>query len=120
MPRKFGTSFAYLRDSKKFPVACLAIQTTEGSREAKVQFAVYNPHDLFDRKKAREIATGRLVKHPYTVALPSEDCHLSFIIDQFVASLKTNNKHLPSRLAEAVEVHVPYVPKSLVSAEAAI
>lgn len=107
MPRKFGTSFAYLRDSKRFPVACLAIQTEENSNEAKVQFAVYNPNDKFNRAKAREISLGRLVKHPIVIGLPEPNCHQSIIIDAFVERLKTES-HLPSRLSEAIYTHTPY------------
>lgn len=109
MPRKYGTAFAYLRDLNKFPVACLAIQTEENVPEAKVQFAVYNPHDVFNRKKAREIATGRLAKHPLVITLPEPGVHQSVIIEAFVDMLKKES-HLPSRLKEAIYNHKPFVP----------
>jgi hypothetical protein len=50
--------FMFLRDEKKQPIGCLAIQINEPN--IYYAWSVVNPLDKFDRARARNIATIRL------------------------------------------------------------
>lgn len=101
---KYGTSFVYLRDAKRFPVACLAIHTEENSPTASFGVATHNPHDLFKRSKARGISMGRMLKKPVVVDLPEPNVPHSVVIGAVLNTLQQGS--LPPRLREAVSLAV--------------
>lgn len=55
--------YFFLRDEKRFPIACVASDVV-GLLKKKVAFAysIYNPKDTFDKGLAKEVALGRLEK----------------------------------------------------------
>jgi hypothetical protein len=59
--RQFMKIF-YLRDERKFPVACVASELLDGGKTVRFAVATHNPADRFDRVRAREVAAGRLHK----------------------------------------------------------
>lgn len=51
--------FFYLRDSNKFPVACV-VSTKNVQNQVQFALSIHNPRDVFDRIRAKEIALERL------------------------------------------------------------
>jgi hypothetical protein len=60
----------FLRDPKGTPVGCTAITVNESTGFAFYRMSVLNPADRFNRKLARELATGRLVEGGIPVRIP--------------------------------------------------
>jgi hypothetical protein len=101
----------YLRDPKGQPVGCLAIAPisllvgSNGAFANKVSYhlSVLNPADKFDRKLAREIATGRLLKNPecHTVPVP-ENADMHMVTRSVMADIM-DNKSIPTRAVKAAK-----------------
>lgn len=103
---KFGTSFVYLRDAKRFPVACLALHTTPESVNVHVGVATYNPHDTFNRARARQISAGRMNKKPLIVPMPQGNLSHKAVVDAAIAAIRANAPMLTPRLKDAVESYI--------------
>ncbi len=81
--------FFFVRDEKRFPVACVAYQeavqsdpfdTSEKVNVIHYAFSVHNPADLYDRKRARHIAEQRFLKGKYaTLAVGADKLSFNFI-----------------------------------------
>jgi hypothetical protein len=87
--------FSYMRDSENRPLACVCFESSNGVVNYGVSF--WNPKDKFDKRVAREVAYGRLQKHPgnYTFENTwSFNSLFSFIV---------NNEKVPARLKRAVK-----------------
>lgn len=97
MATKFRIMF--LRDSKNQPVGCVAIGLTRSQKNIKYQVSVLNPIDQFDRSLARQIALGRLVESPFTVALTG-DVDMHQISLAVMRDLKDND-NVPARANRA-------------------
>jgi len=59
--------FMFLRNKKLQPVGCLAISRNDDCSEVFYQYSVLNPSDNFNRKLARDLATGRLANSPIKI-----------------------------------------------------
>lgn len=100
----------YLRDLKGQPVGCLAIAPicSDGQFGHKVSYhlSVLNPTDKFDRKIAREIATGRLDKNPecHTVPVP-ENADMHMITRSVMVDIM-DSKSMPTRAVKAAKLWV--------------
>lgn len=105
-----NTRITYLRDVKGQPVGCLAIGpiTPNGKLGHQVSYnlSVLNPSDKFDRKIAREIATGRLGKNPecHTVPVP-ENADMHMITRSVMVDI-IDSKSMPTRAIKAAKLWV--------------
>lgn len=68
------TRIMFLRNESYFPVGCLAI-VVDHNNLVSYNYSVLNPLDKFNRKLAREIATGRLASNPFHVQLEPNRKH---------------------------------------------
>jgi len=59
-----GFKFVYIRDKKRFPMACVAF--TNGGDKVSFGVSVFNPTDTFKRSVGRDLALGRMVRDPVT------------------------------------------------------
>lgn len=86
----------YVRDKNRFPVGCLAYERLDD--EFKFGYSVYNPKDEFNKKLAREVATGRLAKSATSFVSSARDREC---ILQALTNLLANTS-LPSRFRKAL------------------
>lgn len=74
------------------PCGCLAISVDRRNHRLSYQYSVLNPADQFNRKLARQLAIGRLVESPITIACPrSENLsmhNISWIVMSHLAGSK--------------------------------
>ena len=64
----------YLRDKKKFPVACVASKPVD--KNVVFSLATWNPLDKFEKKTGRDMAAERLEKGEYSGTFPVNDSKL--------------------------------------------
>lgn len=56
-----GFKVFFLRDKKKFPVACVVVAKVKGWGILSYAFSTHNPADKYDRRTARDYAFRRLL-----------------------------------------------------------
>ena len=85
----------YLRGTRsQYPVGCVAF--SYDSYGVSYSVSIVHPDDKFDRKVAREIAEGRLLKSPYHIDINTDDFTSWEILAQVIFDI-ANNKYLPKR-----------------------
>jgi hypothetical protein len=57
-------TFFFLRDKRKFPVACVAYHYDEKEQKIKFGVSTHNPIDQYDRKVGRAFAASRILLEP--------------------------------------------------------
>ena len=103
--------YFFLRDKKKFPVACIASMREENI----VRFAVstHNPTDIFDKDVARRVAEGRLLRNEVVVFhVPYESKLVRFRMLNVIAGTQ-NIKVIPERAKQAAKFWVKTATKKL-------
>lgn len=97
--------YIYLRDTKRQPVACLAILYSAKNKKVAYGLSVLNPQDRFNRKVARELAAGRLALYGNYLDLsevPEINCHV--ITRRILTDLLTwEHEELPGRARKAAK-----------------
>jgi hypothetical protein len=92
----------YLRNSKKFPMACIAIALDRPNGAISYQYSVFNPEDHFDKRMARELALGRLISRP--VKITDQDSEINFNqISWAVMEHLSQSKTAPTRAVRAAK-----------------
>jgi hypothetical protein len=61
----------YLRDNGGRPVGCIIIGKNMSTQTFEYQFSVLNPVETFNRNRGRAVASGRLLKKPIPINVPS-------------------------------------------------
>lgn len=95
----------YLRDSKRNPIGCIATQLHQDENanfSVSYQYSVVNPKDQFKRDVARNVASIRLDKKPYSVALPSKPSNHE-VLREIMKALFADS-HTPSRARKAARL----------------
>lgn len=84
------TKYYYVRNSKGFPVACLAYEVDaervpagSGPRYLKYGLSIYNPTDQFNRQIARSVAEGRMKKHGRSIRLDGQKTCQAMMLDLY-------------------------------------
>lgn len=79
------TKFLYVRNSKKFPVACIAYSLDKSNDTITYGLSIYNPSDTFDREMARNVAEGRMLKRGRVIPCQVEEKPHQKIMDDLWA-----------------------------------
>ena len=89
--------FFYLRDAKKFPVACVAtsVVTTPGGQYIAFSVATHNPADDYDKQYGRLLAKSRLISQECMVV--AADAGAKTRVIERIAE----NPYLPARTRSA-------------------
>lgn len=93
----------YLRSVEGHPVGCLAISIDRKGQVLQYGFSVLNPADKFDRKVARQLALGRLLESPVSIAPIKADANMHEITRSVMKSLIVNRK-TPARAVRAAKL----------------
>lgn len=91
----------FLRGSNNHPVGCAVIQLNKNDT-VSYQVSVLNPMDKFNRSVARQLAIGRLVESPITIAI---DCattmhNISHLVMEDIVERRAHNS-IPTRAVRA-------------------
>ena len=93
----------FLRNGASHPIGCLAIQIDRKRSVLSYGFSVLNPADKFDRKVARQLALGRLLESPVSIAPIKADANMHEITRSVMKSLIVNRK-TPARAVRAAKL----------------
>ena len=99
-----NAKIVYVRDKKKFPVACVAF-TTNGT-ELNYGYSVYNPVDKFDKKQARDFALDRLSNKTIKAELPENSTRETLLEDIFATV--ASNADLPHKIRKHAKMRQKY------------
>lgn len=93
----------FLRDHRKFPVACVASELVAGpsadTKSVVFSMAIHNPSDKYDRHLGKAKAIGRLKGHQYVSAI----CFQPKSVRVDVLTAIIHNKTLPARVRAAAK-----------------
>lgn len=103
-----NTRIMFLRDANDRPVGCLAISVDRRNHRLNYGISVLNPADKFDRKVARQLAIGRLVEVPFTVALKRDEELNMHVISERVMKHVAYGSGAPSRAVKAAKYWLLY------------
>lgn len=97
----------FLRDAKKFPVACVASRLNATKALVEFTISVRNPLDEFNRQRGRKIAEDRLTlnKGLHWVGFRPKQAKKDVLT--LIASMTT----LPVRVREAAKYQLTQLPK---------
>lgn len=101
----------YLRNSKGQPVGCVAIklhQTGKAINTVTYQVSVLNPEDQFNRQVARQLALGRMVEKPCSVAVKRSAS--KFDITTAVFGQIQHDTSMPARARKATKMWLDQHP----------
>ena len=104
----------YLRNSKGQPVGCVAIklhQTGKATNTVTYQVSVLNPDDQFNREVARQLALGRMVEKPCSVAV--KRAASKFEITTAVFDQIQHDTRMPSRARKAAKMWLTQHPNDV-------
>lgn len=80
--------FFYLRNEQRFPVACVCSAIAQAHPErAQFTMSIFNPRDVFDKTRAKEVALGRMQAGRFLGEVPV-DRGIKLAIMQAIASLE--------------------------------
>jgi hypothetical protein len=89
----------FLRDRSGNAIGCVVISIDRNKKKAYFNISVQNPADTFNRKLARQLAIGRMIESPMTVAL-KKDATMHDVTAAVMLSIRAN-KDLPKRAVQA-------------------
>lgn len=93
------TRFFYVRNPETWhPVGCIAYRT-KSDGQVEFETSTWNPHDKWNKQMAREIAEGRLEKHPQKISLDTR----TSVHTRLLESICSINSHFPKRLVKNAE-----------------
>jgi len=70
-----NVKYIYARDDKNFPVGCFAYTVKEENNHISLlyyAFSIYYMKDKFNKKRARDVAYGRLEKSPLVLSFATD------------------------------------------------
>jgi hypothetical protein len=113
---KQGPHVMYVRDEKRFPMACIAYSVQDGDCDwanVFVGLSIFNPHDKFDKKLGRQRALGRMNAKLEGRVHAGED-GMSFIMTEkpekinhvLIASRITKICGIPLRIVRAIHEYI--------------
>lgn len=94
-------SWFYLRDERKFPVACVAVHLAPGANSIYYAVSTHNPIDPYSRAIARSVALGRLKANYSVIEVPVTGEYLTRREKFRVCKEIVMNNHLPRRTRDA-------------------
>jgi hypothetical protein len=104
-------TFFFLRDKKKFPVACVAYTYDEKARKIKFGVSTHNPLDEYDKQFGKILAAGRMLVAPTYENIHG---HIKWNIIATVAmGAEGKPSPFPSRTKEAATAWVTYFQKTI-------
>ena len=111
-----GIRFTFIRadikNQKNIPIGCIAYRSNLETGNFEFEISAHNPKDGFHRGLARQIAAGRMLKHPRTMAFDKANPPvLPQLLQEAVQSLLDQpalspDRVLPESLRKAFEAYV--------------